>query len=128
MDSTLPVGEVASTMGYIIPAEVQNPREAAEFLVYLGSPDTQALLTQQFAAAVGFLPINQEVGQETFTPEMQQGLTMIQAADHIGQPYYAYFDSRLTSHMGQALRNINRGESYEEPLIKLEEARQRWFD
>jgi ABC-type glycerol-3-phosphate transport system substrate-binding protein len=128
MDSTLPVGEVAPTMGYIIPADVQNPREATEFLVYLGAPDTQALLTQQFATAAGFLPINREVGQESFTSEMQQGLTMIQAADHIRQPYYAYFDSRLTRHLSQVLRNINRGTDYEEELIKLEEARQQWFD
>jgi ABC-type glycerol-3-phosphate transport system substrate-binding protein len=128
MDSTLHVGEVAPTMGYIIPADIQNPREAAEFLVYLGSPDTQALLTQQFATAAGYIPINQEVGQEIYTSEMQQGLTMIQAADYIRQPYYASFDSRLTRHLSQVLRNIIRGEDYEELLIKLEEARQRWFD
>ena len=129
MDSTLPVGEIAPTMGYIIPADVQNPLEATEFLVYLGSPDTQTLLTQQFATAVGFLPINQEVDQEIFTAEMQQGLTMIQAADHIRQPYLASFDSRLlTRHLSQVLRNIIRGEGYEEQLIKLEEARQDWFD
>ena len=128
MDSTLPVGEVAPTMGYIIPADVQNPLEATEFLVYLGSPDTQTLLTQQFATAVGFLPINREVSQEIFTAEMQQGLTIIQAADHIRQPYHASFDSRLTRHLSQVLRNIMRGKDYEEPLIKLEEERQSWFD
>lgn len=128
MDSTLPVGEIAPTIGYIIPADVQNPMAVAEFLVYLGAPEPQTILTQQFAAAAGFLPINQEVDQDIFTADMQQGLTVIQAADHIRQPYYASFDSRLTRHMWQALRNINRGEGYEEQLIKLEEERQRWFD
>jgi multiple sugar transport system substrate-binding protein/raffinose/stachyose/melibiose transport system substrate-binding protein len=128
MDPTIPVGEVAPTIGYIIPADVQNPLEATEFLIYLGAPETQTILTQQFAMAAGFLPINREVDQEIFTAEMQQGLTMVQAADHVRQPYYASFDSRLTRPMGQALRNINRGEGYEEQLIKLEEERQRWFD
>jgi multiple sugar transport system substrate-binding protein/raffinose/stachyose/melibiose transport system substrate-binding protein len=128
MDSALPVGEIAQTLGYIIPAGVQSPVEATEFLVYLGSPETQAVLARQFAAAAGFLPVNQEVDQETFTVAMHEGLSMIQAADRVRQPYYASFGSSMTKPLWEAFFNIMRGEDYEEQLIKLEEERQRIFD
>ena len=128
MDPNLPVGEIAPTFGYIIPANVQSPVEATEFLAYLGSPETQVILARQFATAAGFLPVNQEVDQETFTVEMQQGLSIVQAADDIRQPYYASFGSSMTKPLWRAFLNIMRGEDYEEQLIKLEEERQRIFD
>lgn len=128
MDPTLPVGEIVPTLGYLVPANVQSPVEATEFLTYLGSPEAQAILTRQFAAAAGFLPVNQDAERETFTPEMQQGLSIIQAADHIRQPYYASFDSSMTKPIWRAFYNIMRGEDYEEQLVTLEEERQRIFD
>jgi ABC-type glycerol-3-phosphate transport system substrate-binding protein len=91
IDPGLPVGEVASTFGYFIPAGAPHPLEAMEFLAYLGSVEVQTAMAQQYGRNAGILPVHRGVDTTNFAPKAKQGVALVQGADHIGQPYIFSF-------------------------------------
>lgn len=129
MNPSLPVGEVAPTLGYLIPIGVPNQTETLEFLSFLGSAETQTALTAQFGSASDFLPVHQGVNRQDFTMSMDQGMALVQSADQLTSPYYLGFDDmRMISSVTRAFRNILLGEDYVEDMLKLEEQRQQLID
>jgi len=130
IDPAVPVGEVATTFGYLIPVDAAHPREAVEFLEYLASAQVQTIVAQQGRSA-GVLPVHGGIDVATLAPESRQGWELIQRADSVAQPYI----SQLSPGDGMGApvyfafsRFLRDTRNLESALDALETARQRAFE
>jgi ABC-type glycerol-3-phosphate transport system substrate-binding protein len=120
MDSSLPIGELTPTIGYVVLANSPEIEAAIEFFSYMGSADAQTYLAQQIDPAVGLLPLHRAIDRGTFTPEKQKAAALAESADAIRQPYFWCFGDNLLNPMSSIFRNILLGQDYEDELEKLE--------
>lgn len=131
IDPDVPVGEIAFTLGYIIPVGVSHPAETVELLTYLVSVEGQTTLAQQFAQNTGVLPVNRGIDATNVAPKVRQGLALIRDADHIGQPYISSFapEGGLGGSAYLAFSKFLRDtENLDSALDALETARQKAFE
>jgi ABC-type glycerol-3-phosphate transport system substrate-binding protein len=120
MDSSLPIGELTPTIGYVVLANSPEIEAAIKFFSYMGSADAQTYLAQQIDPAVGLLPLHRAIDRGTFTPEKQKAAALAESADAIRQPYFWCFGDNLLNPMSSIFRNILLGQDYEDELEKLE--------
>jgi len=128
VDPALPVGEIVYLYGYVIPANSPHKAQALEFLSYLGSLEAQTLLTENFAAKTGLVPIHQGVEQDVYTPDLRHAADSIMSAEHIGLPCFWTLDEGMTLPISAILRKILLGQEYTEEWTRLEATRQQLFD
>jgi ABC-type glycerol-3-phosphate transport system substrate-binding protein len=121
MDSSIPVGELAPTVGYVVLANSPEIEAALELLSYLGSAEAQSYLARQINPVTGFLPLHRAVDREDlFTPEMHQAAALVEGADAIRQPYFWCFGDNLLNSLSSIFRNILLGRDYADELERLE--------
>jgi ABC-type glycerol-3-phosphate transport system substrate-binding protein len=120
MDSSVPVGELTPTIGYVVLGNSPEIEAAVELLGYLGSAEAQVYLAQQIDPAVGLLPLHRTVDRDLFTPEMRQAETLVEDADVIRQPYFWCFNDNLLNPLASIFRCILLGQDYEDELERLE--------
>jgi len=129
MDRSMPIGELAPTIGYVIPANSPEIEAAIEFFSYLGSAEAQTYLAQQIDPAVGLLPLHRAIDREDlFTPEMQKAAALVKGADVIRQPYFWCFGDNLLNPLASIFRNTLLGQDYENELERLETNRLMVFE
>jgi multiple sugar transport system substrate-binding protein/raffinose/stachyose/melibiose transport system substrate-binding protein len=83
IDPSVPIGEDAPTDIYWIAAKAPHPEQAKQLLAFLGSKEAQ----EYWAKTLNRLPVNSEVDQSIFTPEVKKGIELIKGADYVAQFY-----------------------------------------
>lgn len=130
VDPSVIPGEVLPSVGYMIPADAPNRLAALDLLSYLSSADAQQMLFQPGSAAATFVPVNKDIDRDSYSSELNQGMTIIEGADHVMQQYFWSSPTTLQSALATALRTFLReaGDSnanIDNVLLRLEEARQK---
>jgi multiple sugar transport system substrate-binding protein/raffinose/stachyose/melibiose transport system substrate-binding protein len=125
IDSNLPIGEIAPSVGYIIPSGSSYPSQATELLAYMSSVEGQTRLIQQFGSSALFLPTQAGVDEAFFAPEVKQGQMLVQKADYIGNLYFDNIPTAMRGDVSGVLRRFLRGSEDIANLLSALESSQR---
>jgi ABC-type glycerol-3-phosphate transport system substrate-binding protein len=128
IDPSVPVAEVVPSMGYMISANSSYPSEAMEFLTYVGSVEAQSRFFQQMSSLGTYLPVQNGIRAKLFAPAMQQGMTIVQGADSIGNSFYASIPGLMRGSVSGVILRLLRGSTDIDSLLSdLEAARKRVY-
>jgi len=124
----LPVTESVPSFGYLVPAGTAHPAETAEFLTFMSSAEAQNAFTQQLGANFGIAPIHNGVDTAQFGPMIEQGSTLVRAAEAIVRPSIFASPEAMNQKAASTFRQFLRNpENVDEVLESLEEARLELF-
>ncbi len=125
MDAALPVGEVGITFGFVVPASAPSPAQANTFAVFMGSPESAQVLTQQTTTQLSWVPVHREFDRSLYTERILQAEALVKRADAFGPPMVLSLPSSMGSALNQTLNRLlaERGEPADWQLL-LEDARQ----
>ena len=132
MDASLPIGEVAITFGFVIPADATNRAEAAAFVGYMGSAEAQELQLQMIGEEeghAGFVPVHQGIERALLSSAAQKGEQIVRSADEVRPPLFLSIPDAMQAGFSQVLRRLflvtDTSLEIGEIQAILEEARQR---
>ena len=127
MDPSLPVGEVALSLGFMIPTQADNTLQAIELLTYLSQADVQEIMYRPSELA-NFAPASGGIGRDGYSPELLARASVVAEADSVDMPIFWGSPSNLQLALAGALDSFLRGVeknevSIDQVLAGLEEAR-----
>jgi ABC-type glycerol-3-phosphate transport system substrate-binding protein len=81
IDPAIPLAETVDVIGYVIPAHATYPLQAQQFLTYLASPASSALIAREAAVINAvYAPVRADLDADALTADMQQAHAMLQAS------------------------------------------------
>ena len=125
IDPALPVAEVFSAYGYIVPRNTDNLPQTLALLQYLSSVEGQTLLAQHSRGAITYAPANGGVKEDLLSPEAQRGMALLADADLFAPEYMLSIPNRMWSKINYGMAKFYRDDGgVDDFVIAMEEARQ----
>jgi multiple sugar transport system substrate-binding protein/raffinose/stachyose/melibiose transport system substrate-binding protein len=123
LDDSLPVAEVISPLGYVIPRQGSQVPATMRFLEYVGSAETQTFLASRLDPNLA--PLRDDVDAGSLAPSQRQARDMIRAADQIVIAHLFNSPSPMWGQLNNGFsRFINKPEEIGPILQSFEEGRQ----
>ena len=128
LDDNLPLGEVVNANGLIVPSNAPNRQDALQFVAYMAQPETQQFAAKFMGFETNFVPAG-AVDFDQLPIATQQGMMLIERAEHVMPPYLWSVPTDVRIAMEQSvarfIRRVGKDEpiDYDEILDPLEEAR-----
>ena len=134
IDPDTSVGEIATIVGYVIPAEAAHRPEASAFVGYMASAEAQATQIARIVedpANVGFIPLHRDVDRALLPVAARKAEEIIRGADEVLPPLALALPRSMqagfTTVFDGICRQLNSSETeidVSEIQFTLEEARQ----
>jgi ABC-type glycerol-3-phosphate transport system substrate-binding protein len=126
MDLSMPVVDIVSSYGYVVPVGAAHVPEAIAFLGFMSSAEAQALVAQASAAGTKtFAPVRTDLDPAVLTPELHRALALVQEADAVVPPFLFSLPPELWMKSSFAYSGFMREpHDIQRFLQKMEEARQ----
>ena len=128
LDQDVPTCEFVATFGYIIPAGALHPLEASRFVQYLVSAEAQTAFFEQLDGNGEIVPARLDAGSSLLGENAGQGLSLIQRADEVGQPFVFAVPEPMIRDLVLTLRQFLRNpDDLDATLASLETGRQKAY-
>ncbi len=131
-NADLPVGEVAITFGYVIPADATNRPQASAFVGFMGSAEAEELQLQQIGEDdnnVGYAPVHRDFDRALLSVAAKKGEQIVRNADDVSPPLFLAIPDTMQSGFNQVLwllfRDTDTPIDIAEIQSTLEDARQK---
>lgn len=126
LDLSMPVVDIVSVYGYVVPADAAHIPEAITLLAFMSSAETQTLIAQAGSTgAKTFVPVRNDITPDLLTPELRQALALVQEADTVVPPFLFSLPPELWGKIGFAYGDfVKKSQDSEHFLQKMEEMRQ----
>jgi ABC-type glycerol-3-phosphate transport system substrate-binding protein len=126
MNSSIPIVEIVSSYGYVVPVGAAHVPEAIAFLAFMSSAEAQTLVAQASAAgSKTFTPVRTDLDPDVLTPELRRALALVQEADTVVPPFLFSLPPEVWAKIGFAYADFMKdSHDIEHFLQKMEVVRQ----
>jgi len=126
LDPSVPLGEVLGSYGYMVPRGGENIPQALALLSYMSSAEAQTALVQYSGGAVTYAPANAAVDQNLLSPEVQQGMELVQGAGSLVPNFMLGIPNTMWAEISIGFdRFLRDSGDIDRFIAALEEARQK---